>query len=243
MSISCKVDDESEDSSQTATLLGTLAQALLSAGRHIEELHVSQVNANQFSDTDPFRHVFRGLRYLNIQFQDGGFLREDEPRSPVLMELFKCAQPTLESLVIGGSTTYLERSSSGTHTLLNMLSGGITKGPIVFPELRILSLQKFTLSTIPLVRFLDSQPKISNLDFYRIYLSTPDQGWSFLAGVIPETVQTWTIDESSQVYAGTNPMEPEEFVSWNPLKDPLPMELGWSGTQCSSGCKVDFQRV
>lgn len=100
--------------------LNALAQTLSSAERGIEELHLPRLVFNDFRDTAALRHVFSGLRCLKMQLWNVGSLREYRPQSLAWVELFKCAQQTLQSLEIaGGIFPYLP--DEGSHTLINML--------------------------------------------------------------------------------------------------------------------------
>lgn len=58
--------------------LNALAQALSSAERGIEELHLPRLVFNDFRDTAALRHVFSGgLRCLKVQLWNVGSLQED----------------------------------------------------------------------------------------------------------------------------------------------------------------------
>lgn len=195
--------------------LNALAQALSSAERGIEELHLPRLVFNDFRDTAALRHVFSGLRCLKMQLWNVGSLREYRPQSLAWVELFKCAQQTLQSLEIaGGIFPYLP--DEGSHTLINMLGTEDTGEPRIFPELRTLRVQTLILNTPLLVRFLNCQPKITNLHFGHTYLATPGQGWPFLVKSSPQTVQTWTLSRTvgHEPVLGHDPVAYHWFTQW-----------------------------
>lgn len=175
------------------------------------------------------------------------FLREDRPQSPAWVGLFKCAQKTLQTLEIAGSI-YIQLPDRGSHTLLNML--GTTEDsdePLVYPELQTLRVKTLILSTPPLIEFLNSQPKISDLHFSYTYLHTPNQGWPFLARAFPRTVQFWTTsgEVGHEPILGDGSVAYNWCRSWNVLRESSPTKLGWKYTAqtAHSGTVIEFQRV
>ncbi|KAI8629658.1 hypothetical protein F5Y19DRAFT_73100 [Xylariaceae sp. FL1651] len=207
--------------------LEILARAMKSADRHIKCLHVSEFFAEHLHDTPATRHLFTGLQDLTLEILDVEFLSEEADMSQVLVELFKCAQPTLRRLSIVGGGKWPQLAARGEHSLLKMLGEGADESPLVFPRLGFVRLGGFIFSTPPLLRFLCAQPNLTRLEFRCLYLSTPGVGWTKLVEGFPASIESWEVNEplGHEPVLGDGPTAYNWMTTWAPRT--LPPTSGW----------------
>ncbi|KAI1177331.1 hypothetical protein F4777DRAFT_212798 [Nemania sp. FL0916] len=209
--ISYAVDIQRRGSFPSTFFLEILARALHVADRSIRKLQVSEFFANQFHDTPATRHLFTGLREIRIDMIHVEFLSDEAQRFEILVELFKCAQPTLRSLSIVAGGKWPNLPARGGHSLLKMLGDGPDEEPLVFPHLEFLCLGGLILSTPSLLRFICAQPRLKQLEFCYIYLSTLGAGWPTLIEGLPRGIKHWKISGS----VGHEPVSADGPVAYN----------------------------
>ncbi|KAJ8129205.1 hypothetical protein O1611_g4429 [Lasiodiplodia mahajangana] len=233
--ISYAVDVQRRGSFPSTFFLEVIARALYSAKKRIKHLSISEFFVDQLHDTPATRHLFTGLQTIRLDILHVEFLAEESPGSRVLVELFKCVQPTLRRLSIMAGGKWPNLPARGAHSLLKMLGDGVDETPLVFPQLEFLRLGGLILSTPPLLKFLGAQPALKRLEFSHIYLSTLGAGWPSLAEGLPKSVESWKV-------CGTLGHEPVDadgptaynwMTTWIPQE--LPMSSGWTGTPRKSG--------
>lgn len=233
------VDSDQPGRFSTTFLFEILAQALHRADRKLKSLSIIYLVASQIHDTPPIQYVFTGLESITLETcNDDEWLADRAPRSDVLCQLFKCAQPTLQHFAMAGGGKSHRLPSLGGHSLLKMLSGQSDETPLVFPRLESISLKGFILSTTSLLRLLRAQPGLKYLEFDNIYLSTPGTGWPALAQALPASVSEWKVSN-----VGHEPQTTDPNVAYNwitPWTPELPASTGWKAT--CHGEKTHFTR-
>ncbi|KAI0456293.1 hypothetical protein F5B21DRAFT_502486 [Xylaria acuta] len=228
--ISYGIDVQRRDSFPTSYFLEILAGALRAANRSIKCLHVSEFFAERLHDSLATRHIFTGLQEIRLDVLHVEFLADGAPRHQVLVELFKCALPTLRKLwfVAGGKWPSLP--ARGAHSLLKMFSDQTDETdetPLVFRRLEFVRLGGLILSTPPLLRFLRAQPRLKHLEFGHLYLSTPNCGWPSLVEGLPTSIESWKVCGP----LGHEPVEADGPPAYNWMTTWIPKELpptsGW----------------
>ncbi|KAI3324818.1 hypothetical protein HD806DRAFT_56312 [Xylariaceae sp. AK1471] len=232
------IDVQRRDSFPSTFFLEILAQALHSVGRSIKRLHVSEFFAEHIHDSPATRHLFTGLQDIRLDVLHVEFLLEEAQRSQsssVLVELFKCALPTLKRLSIIGGGKWPNLAARGAHSLLKILGDGPNESPLSFPKLEFVRLGGLILSTPPLLRFLHAQPCLKRLEFSYIYLSTPDAGWAILAESLPASVEFWKVcgPLGHEPVNGDGPTAYNWMTTWVPRE--LPPTSGWKAIPRSYG--------
>ncbi|KAI0099220.1 hypothetical protein GGR51DRAFT_398195 [Nemania sp. FL0031] len=239
--ISYAVDVQRRGSFPSTFFLDVLARALYSAKKRIKHLRVSEFFADKLYDTPATRHLFAGLQTIRLDVLHVEFLAEESRGSQVLVELFKCVQPTLQHLTIMAGGKWPQLPARGAHSLLKMLGEGVDETPLVFPQLKSLRLGGIILSTPPLLKFLSAQPALKRLEFSHVYLSTLGAGWPSLAEALPESVESWKVSGP----LGHEPVDADGPTAYNWMTTWIPQELsgssGWRGIMNKSG--TYFARV
>ncbi|KAI0877218.1 hypothetical protein GGS24DRAFT_161356 [Hypoxylon argillaceum] len=242
--ISYAVDIQRRDSFPCTFFVQILARALRAVGRRIKHLRVSEFFADQLRDTPDTRHLFTGLQTIRLDMLHVEFLSDEAKGSQVLVELFKCAQPTLRHFSIVGGGKWPHHPARGGHSLLKMLSnevGGADETPLAFPQLSFVCFGGLIMSTPPLLQFLRAQPSLKKLEFSNIYLSTRGAGWPSLVEALPMNVESWNVCGP----LGHEPLEMDGptaynwMTSWEP--DKLSPSLGWIAQSHKHG--TNFVRV
>ncbi|KAI0422741.1 hypothetical protein F5X98DRAFT_325068 [Xylaria grammica] len=222
--ISYGIDVQRRGSFPSTYFLEILARALHAADRRIKHLHVSEFFAQQLHDTPATRHLFTGLQQIRIDLIHVQFLADEASKAQVLVELFKCAQPTLRRLSIVAGGKWPNLPARGGHSLLKMLGDGTDETgetPLVFPQLEFVQLGGLILSTPPLLQFLRAQPSLKRLEFSNIYLSTPDAGWPTLVEALPTSVEGWKVSGP----LGHEPVNADGPTAYNWMTTWIPQEL------------------
>ena len=111
--------------------------------------------------------------------------------------------------------------------------GRMPKAATVFPQLQTFQVGMMDLDAVPLLKFLHAQPKLSQVDFIAIILSTRREGWGFLIAQLPETVQRWTVYKPAYFHRGKR-------MELDPAR--LPRGSGWECVSNESGF-AEFRRV
>jgi hypothetical protein len=214
---------------------GVLASALHSASRSIKSLEVREFFAGHVQSNPSTRHVFTGLREITLGVYNVEFLAEEATVCQPLIELFKCAQPTLQRLSIigGGKWHYPAR---GGHSLLKILGDGPDESPLVFPELEFICLRTLILTAPPLITFLQAQPNLKNLEFGFIYLDTPGTGWPQLAEALPPSVESWRVFGC----VGHEPVYGDGPIAYNWMTQWLPQLPPSSRWRMRKGTSTEF---
>ncbi|KAI8955586.1 hypothetical protein F4801DRAFT_528304 [Xylaria longipes] len=224
---SYEIDVQRRDSFPTTFFLEILAQALHAADRRIKCLHVSEFFADRIHDSSATRHVFTGLQEIRLDVLHVEYLADEAQRHQVLVELFKCSQPTLRKLSFVGGGKWMHLPARGAHSLLKIFSDQTDETPLVFPQLEFVRLGGLILSTPPLLRFLRAQPSLKHLEFSYIYLSTPDCGWPSLVKGLPRSIENWKVFGP----VGHEPMEANSPPAYNWMTTWIPRSLpatsGW----------------
>ena len=158
-------------------------------------------------------------------------------------ELFQCTQPTLQHLTIEmGSVSLCEDETARKHKIPRWNKalvfeifgdGRMPKAATVFPQLQTFQVGMMDLDAVPLLKFLHAQPKLSQVDFIAIILSTRREGWGFLIAQLPETVQRWTVYKPAYFHRGKR-------MELDPAR--LPRGSGWECVSNESGF-AEFRRV
>ncbi|KAI0467169.1 hypothetical protein F4859DRAFT_506953 [Xylaria cf. heliscus] len=227
--ISYGIDVQRRGSFPTTLFLEVLSTALHAADRRIKCLHVSELFAERLHDSPATRHLFTGLQEIRLDVLHVEFLADEAQRFQVLIELFKCCRSTLRKLwfVAGGKWPSLP--ARGGHSLLKMFGDGTDETPLVFPRLEFVQLNGLILSTPPLLRFLQAQPSLKNLEFGHIYLSTPD------------CIEAWKVRGP----LGHEPIEADGPAAYNWMTTWIPKELpatsGWKAIPREYG--TYFERI
>ncbi|KAI0396524.1 hypothetical protein F5Y17DRAFT_456021 [Xylariaceae sp. FL0594] len=156
-------------------LMNKLGWALHRASRSIKSLELGSIPGPLILDNPSYRHVFTGLSELALAARDFSFIAAGaKPCKPVI-ELVKCALPTLERLSILGGGNFPEFiEDAAEHSLLSILADG--------PD-----------GTPPLIKFVQAQPRLKDLEFTYICLATPGLGWREFAEALPTGVQSWKV--------------------------------------------------
>ncbi|KAH8157131.1 hypothetical protein CIB48_g11114 [Xylaria polymorpha] len=187
------------------------------------------------------RHVFTGLQEIRLDVLDVEFLADEAKRLQVIVELFKCCQPTLRKLSFVAGGKWPSLPARGAHSLLKMLSDEADETPLVFPRLEFVRLGGLILSTPPLLRFLGAQPDLKRLEFSHIYLSTPNCGWLSLVEGLPASIECWTVRGP----LGHEPVEADGPPAYNWMTTWMPKELpstsGWKPISREYG--TYFERI
>ncbi|TGJ84376.1 hypothetical protein E0Z10_g4386 [Xylaria hypoxylon] len=210
--VSYGIDVQRRGSFPSTRFLEIIAQALHAADRRIKHLNISEFFADHLHDSSATRHLFTGLQHIRMDVIHVEFLADEARKAQVLVDLFKCAQPTLQrlSIVAGG-----DGADEAGET------------PLVFPQLEFVRLGGLILSTPPLVRFLRAQPNLKRLEFSNIYLSTPDAGWPSLVEALPTSVESWKVSGP----LGHEPVNADGPTAYNWMTTWIPQELpptsGW----------------
>ncbi|KAI1421837.1 hypothetical protein F5Y12DRAFT_765704 [Xylaria sp. FL1777] len=194
--VSYGIDVQRRGSFPCTFFLEILARALHAANRRIKHLRISEFFADHLHDSPATRHLFTGLQHLSLDVIHVEFLADEARKAKVLVELFKCAQPTLRRLSIMAGGKWPNLPARGGHSLLKMLgdeSDETGETPLVFPQLEFIRLGGLILSTPPLLQFLRAQPGLKRLEFSHIYLSTPDAGWPSLVEALPTNIESWKV--------------------------------------------------
>lgn len=172
---------------------------------------------------------------------DVEFLADEAKRLQVIVELFKCCQPTLRKLSFVAGGKWPSLPARGAHSLLKMLSDEADETPLVFPRLEFVRLGGLILSTPPLLRFLGAQPDLKRLEFSHIYLSTPNCGWLSLVEGLPASIECWTVRGP----LGHEPVEADGPPAYNWMTTWMPKELpstsGWKPISREYG--TYFERI
>ncbi|KAJ2975708.1 hypothetical protein NUW58_g8279 [Xylaria curta] len=235
------IDAQRRGSFPTTFFLEILARALYATDRKIKDLRVSEFFAERLHDSPATRHLFTGLQHIRLDMLHVEFLADEAPRFQVLVELFKCAQPTLQSLSIMAGGKWPGLPSRGGHSLLKILSHEPDETPLVFPELEFVQLGGLILSTPPLLRFLRAQPRLKRLEVSHIYLSTFDAGWPRLVEGFPASVEGWKVSGPlghEPVFA-EGPAAYNWMMTWKPWQ--LPPTSGWKAMQRKA--ETYFERI
>ncbi|KAI0538934.1 hypothetical protein GGR58DRAFT_500719 [Xylaria digitata] len=222
--VSYGIDVPRRGSFPSTYFLEILARALHAADRRIKHLRVSEFFADHLHDSLATRHLFTGLQRIRIDLIHVEFLADEARKAHVLLELFKCAQPTLRRLSIVAGGKWPNLPARGGHSLLKMLGDGADEAgemPLVFPQLEFVRLEGLILSTPPLLRFLRAQPNLKRLEFSHIYLSTPDAGWPSLAEALPTSVESWKVCGP----LGHEPVNADGPTAYNWMTTWIPQDL------------------
>jgi len=219
---SYEIDLQRRASFPSSFLLGVLARALYSASRSIKSLEVREFFAEQVENNPSTRHVFTGLREITLGVLHVEFLAEKAIPYRPLIELFKCAQPTLQRLSIVAGGKWPQMAARGGHSLLKILGDDPDESPLVFPKLEFICLRGLILSTPPLIKFLQAQPNLKNLEFGFIYLATPGTGWPQLAEALPSSVESWRLSGrvGHEPVNGDGPTAYNWMTPWLPQPPP-----------------------
>ena len=173
---SYKIDVQRRGSFPSTFFLEVLARALYAANRRIKSLLVYEFFVEHLHDSPAIRHVFTGLQYINLNMIHVEFLAEEARKSDLLIELFKCAQPTLRHLSIMAGGKWPGLPARGAHSLLKMTGDGTDEmggNPLIFPQLEFVQLGGIILSTPPLVQFVCAQPSLKRLEFSHLVRIKP----------------------------------------------------------------------
>ncbi|KAI0431108.1 hypothetical protein F5Y09DRAFT_305957 [Xylaria sp. FL1042] len=227
--VSYGIDVQRRGSFPCTFFLEIIARALYAANRRIRHLRVSEFFAERLHDSPAIRHLFTGLQDIALEMIHIEFLADEAKKSQVLVELFKCAQPTLRGLSILCGGKWPQLPARGGHSLLKMLGGGndeTDEAPLVFPLLKIVKLGGIILSTPPLLQFLRAQPSLKRLEFAHVYLSTPGTGWPSLIEALPTTVKSWKAFGrlGHEPVNADGPTAYNWMTTWVPQESPM---AGW----------------
>ncbi|KAI0857022.1 hypothetical protein F4860DRAFT_491160 [Xylaria cubensis] len=239
--ISYGIDVQRRGSFPTTAHLETLAGALHAANQRIKRLHVSEFFAEELHDSLATRHIFTGLQEIRLDVLHIEYLLDESPRHQVLVELFKCVQPTLRKLWFVGGGKWPSLPARGGHSLLKIFSDQPDETPLVFPQIEFVQLSGLILSTPPLLRFLRAQPSLEHLEFGHIYLSTPNCGWPSLVEGLPASIKSWKVCGP----LGHEPIEADGPAAYNWMRTWTPKELsptsGWKAG--SHEDRTYFERI
>ncbi len=121
-----------------------VAQALESAGRHIQHLQIIEFCPAQFHNTPATRHLFTGLRQLSLdQFSMPPL---ESQSSGVMAKLLQCVLPTLERLSVGAGAKWPEIQGDGEDALFRKTLGMQGEdSPLVFPRLEFLQFLRYDI--------------------------------------------------------------------------------------------------
>ncbi|KAI1362729.1 hypothetical protein F5Y08DRAFT_311280 [Xylaria arbuscula] len=220
--ISYEIDVPRRGSFPSTFFLEVLARALHAANRRIRILRVNEFFVEHLHDSPAIRHMFTGLQHISLNIIHVEFLAEQSRNCDLLIELFKCAQPTLRHLSIMAGGKWPGLPARGAHSLLKMIGDGTdeTGGkPLIFPHLEFIRLGGIILSTPPLVQFFCAQPSLKRLEFSHLYLSTNGSGWPSVIETLPPTVESWKV-------RGPLGHEPQE----SPFDEDAPTAYNWMET-------------
>lgn len=202
-----------------------VSQSIHHTQRHIEGLRITGLNGDDIKDTPAVRHMFSGLKNIELNIHDPEFLLERNNPS-VLGELLSCAKDTLEHLRLTFGY-HIHLPQRDVHSLAHLLfSGGL---PIPFPRLQSLSLVTIILSAQPLIDFLAAQPQVSLLTTSHVYLGSSDIGWPEVVRSFPTSLKEWRQDSLGHypVAGFTPPISYNWTKGWYALEDATVRSMGW----------------
>ncbi|CAH0044722.1 unnamed protein product [Clonostachys solani] len=242
---SYEIGGNRKDSSPTAHYLHVIASCLYKCGRHIEKLHVHELNPELIQDSPAMRFAFEGLRHLRLDIYDVDSLLENSSFDHALPKLLEHAGPTLERIELVSGSKWPQLPSRGVHLLSKIFNRKETNTLLCFPNLRSFRLVSLIVSTTSLLEFVAAQPKITNLEFSYVYLATSGMGWTSLASALPASVETWEVSGrlGQEPTPGFNPPIAYNWCAdWNYAEDPLPLETGWKG-EAVGPARTRFRRI
>ncbi|KAH7391511.1 hypothetical protein BKA64DRAFT_677812 [Cadophora sp. MPI-SDFR-AT-0126] len=245
---SSAVDTERGDSSFTALMTESLAEAMESADKHVKSLHLTGLDPESLHVTSATRHLFAGLKHLKVDILSVEFMLESAPVSSTFAKLFECCHKTLQSLEIMAGGNWPQLPARGEHDLLKIFSDEQDKAKAapVFPELRFLGLGSLILNTTSLISFIVSQPQLQSLSFNYIYLATSNIGWPALISSFPDSVKHWRASGQlgHEPFTGYAPPLAYNWIGkWDPLAGGgLPQGCGWKAHPMPDHRWIDFYR-
>ncbi|KAI1348440.1 hypothetical protein F5Y01DRAFT_212743 [Xylaria sp. FL0043] len=241
--VSYVIDVQRRDSFPCTFFLEKIARALYTANRRIIHLRVCEFFAWRLHDSPASRHLFTGLQSIALEMIHVEFLADEAQKVQVLIDLFKCAQPTLRELSILAGGKWPQLPARGGHSLLKMLGDGndeTGEAPLVFPRLDTIKLGGIILSTPPLLQFLRAQPSLKRLEFSHVYLSTPGAGWPSLIEALPATVGSLKMCSrlGHEPVNADGPTAYNWMTTWEPQESQI---AGWSTIRHNHA--TEFERV
>ncbi|KAI3335397.1 hypothetical protein F4824DRAFT_155985 [Ustulina deusta] len=201
-----------------------VAQALESAGRHIQHLQIIEFCPAQFHNTPATRHLFTGLRQLSLDQFSMPPLEESQP-SGVMAKLLQCALPTLERLSVGAGAKWPEIQGDGEDALFRKTLGMQGEdSPLVFPRLEFVQFRGMIFDGPILLRFLSAQPCLRRLEFTHVVLGPNGLRWPEFLGALPDRIKSCQLLEDFR----HEPIEGGDPTGrWDPEVDPIPIHSGW----------------
>ncbi|KAK6526639.1 hypothetical protein TWF694_005220 [Orbilia ellipsospora] len=181
--------------STTTSSLDTFAKALHRASAHISELILRDVYSLHLQCSDHMLHAFRNLEKLEIYFLETGRWLETEPRTDDWAKVLAETRHTLRELTI---RRLPEKYNRDMHCLQDLLGQSPKENllPIVFPQLKQLSLAHLTTTSDFLGPFLAAQVELRILKTEKIALENSYSSWDKLAETLPAKLEIWHVEDN-----------------------------------------------
>lgn len=208
-----------------ASFVHQISQSIQHTQRHTEGLRISGLNGDDIKDTQAVRHMFCGLKTVELNIIDASFLLERNNPS-VLGELLCCAKSTLEHLSLR-LDKHIHLPQRDVHSLANLLFSANLLIP--FPRLKYLSLVTIILSAQPLIDFLAAQLKLSLLTTRFVYLASSNIGWPEVVRNFPSSLKDWRLEQLGHYpIAGFVPPISDNWTErWSAMDDDTVRSMGW----------------
>ncbi|RYF48364.1 MAG: hypothetical protein EOO38_10285 [Cytophagaceae bacterium] len=177
--------------------------------------------------------LFAHLSTLSFNLEDTAFMIQGSSRSvPVFLKLIQCASQTLQEIYFRNrSACHPQLPQMQEHFLEKLFHAPqadeqAQEIPLVFPNLRMLTLRSMIFNTPSLIGFISQQPELEYIRFEFSYLATIGYTWDDVAVALPSSCKELYI-----MNCGHERYTPQSPVAYNHIKPFNPYEHVSLGAQ------------